>query len=78
MNIIVYSGADCPWCDKAKALLSSKGLAYTECLINVDIELVDFRTKFPGVLTVPFITIDDEWVRGFEKLTAWLDARMIY
>lgn len=79
MNIVVYKGKDhCPWCDKAKDLLSSKGLTYTERAIGIDIDVVDFRAKFPGILTVPFITIDDEWVRGFEKLTEWLDARMFY
>ena len=72
MNIEVYGRADCVYCNMAKDLLNKKGLQYTEHVVGSTITREAFLTKFPGVRTVPQITIDGQLVGGYDKLTEWM------
>lgn len=40
--IVVYSKNNCPACERAKALLTSKGIAFTVKNIDTDLEAMDF------------------------------------
>jgi glutaredoxin 3 len=68
-NIIVYSMSNCPYCTKAKNLLSSKGIPYKE--INTDgysdaewDELCDRS----GMKTLPQIFNGDNLIGGYTEL----------
>ena len=43
--VIVYSTTWCPWCDRAKALLDARGIAYDD--VNIETQ-PDFRQKLGG------------------------------
>lgn len=73
-NILVYTKDNCPYCDRAKNLLRSKGQTYTEMNIGRDITREEFVSTFPGVMTVPFIIIDGERVGGYNDLTEWYNS----
>lgn len=75
MNVIVYSKSDCPYCVKAKNLLTQKGFDYTEVVIGQDILREDFVSTFPEQKTVPLIMIDGVKVGGYDKLTEWFNAQ---
>ncbi|NCN40529.1 glutaredoxin 3 [bacterium] len=67
-RVKVYTTSFCPFCVRAKQLLSSKGIAFEE--INLDgkedeLKALKDRT---GWRTVPQIFIDDELVGGFTEL----------
>lgn len=70
-KIDIYTSSACPYCVKAKKLLSTLGLTYTEH--NVD-ESFDEMTKELSekfnktVMTVPQIIINDNYVGGFTDL----------
>ena len=71
--VIVYSTTWCPWCDRAKALLKTRGIAYDD--VNIETQ-PDFRQKLvelTGGYTVPQIVIGDKPIGGFRELRA-LDA----
>ncbi len=71
--VTVYSTTWCPWCDRAKALLKARGIAYDS--INID-EEPNFRQKLldlTGGYTVPQIVIGEKPIGGFQQLRA-LDA----
>lgn len=71
MNIVVYSRDNCPWCDKAKALLGEKNLSYTEKKYNRDftkIELMEIINNPLKEVTVPQIVIDGVNVGGYTDL----------
>jgi glutaredoxin 3 len=73
-RIQVYTWANCPYCIRAKNLLSSKGLEFEE--INLDgkeKELSELREK-TGQRTIPQIFIDGKFIGGFSEL-AQLDAQ---
>ena len=52
--LTVYSKANCPFCDKAKALLNQKGIMFEEIKIDVDQGAREFIMS-AGHRTVPQI-----------------------
>jgi glutaredoxin 3 len=57
--LTVYSKKNCPFCDKAKHLLNTKGVAYEEVNIEHD-ELAREFLRESGHRTVPQLYIGDQ------------------
>ncbi len=73
-SVQVYTWGACPFCIRAKDLLSRKGIAFEEVnLDGKDDELQQLRTK-TGQRTVPQIFIDGKLIGGFSDLAA-LDSK---
>ena len=70
-NIRVYSGPNCPYCDKAKALLRRKGVEFEEIDVQVDPEAMKQVIEKTGKRTIPQIFIDDFHVGGCDDLYAY-------
>lgn len=74
-DIVIYTTAYCPYCNRAKALLTRRGLQYDE--IDVD-ESPEMRAvmvaRAGGRRTVPQIFFGDRHIGGCDELQA-LDAR---
>ena len=69
----VYSITQCPWCDKVKKYLKSKGIAYEEHNIELCDADRDECYKISGDLIVPVTTVNGkDFVVSFDK--AKLDA----
>ena len=71
--ITIYSKDDCPWCDRAKELITLKGDSYEEIKIGRDITREEFLEQFPNTRTVPYIIIDGHHIGGFELLRSYYD-----
>lgn len=70
-NIVIYSATYCPYCDRAKMILQSKGLSFTEIDVTNDDGLrQEMMTKAEGRRTVPQIFINDVPIGGFDDLAA--------
>ena len=68
-KVELYTWKTCPFCVRAKSLLDSKGIDYTDNDITGDDEARDkMATKSNGRRTVPQIFINDEWVGGCDDL----------
>lgn len=73
--VTVYSTRVCPYCMRAKALLQSKHIAYTEYLVDQEpARRVEMQQKSGGRRSVPQIFIGDRHVGGYDELYA-LDRR---
>lgn len=74
-KIKVYSKGYCPYCKAAKALLTSKGLAYEE------IDVLESPERFKEMLalsnrrTVPQIFFDNEHIGGHSDLVDYYAAK---
>ena len=69
--ITVYSKFTCPYCARAKALLSSKGVAFEEIDISMDqAKREEMLARANGGRTVPQIFIGDTHVGGSDDLAA--------
>jgi glutaredoxin 3 len=70
---MVYSTAYCPFCMRAKELLKRKKIAFEEVDLTNDQKRRDELQEKTGWMTVPMIFIGDEFVGGYDDLSA-LDA----
>lgn len=81
----VYSKPQCPFCDQAKALLTSKNLPYQEFILDVGQPQAEGKVyvsrdqvleAFPGARTMPQIALvkdgNFERIGGFNELKAML------
>ena len=67
--IEIYSKS-MPYCDKAKALLTSKGLEYVEYMVDEDQELFKQMLERSNRRSLPQIFINNHHVGGFDDLYA--------
>ena len=70
MDIIIYTGPMCPYCEKAKALLQSKSLDYQEIYVGDNPDLVvEMIEKANGKRSSPSdFFIKDTHVSGYDDL----------
>jgi glutaredoxin 3 len=68
-RIEIYSADNCPWCDRAKSLLSARGLDFEEIDISADPVRAQEMTERSGRRTVPQVFIDDMPIGGFDELS---------
>lgn len=74
-NVDIYTKVTCPYCMRAKALLSEKNVDFNDIKIDGDNELrAKMIERSNGAYTVPQIFIDDTHVGGCDDLYA-LHAR---
>lgn len=70
-NILIYSKDYCPYCKAAKALLDSKGLAYTEIDVSDEPEKLQEMLSRSRRRTVPQIFFDEEHIGGYTDLHSY-------
>ncbi len=75
----VYTGENCPYCVRAKALLKERGIAFEEVKLGWDDDAAwDELSKKSGLQTIPQIFIvaseGDKLIGGYTELAA-LDAQ---
>ncbi len=69
-RVKMYSTATCPFCVKAKRLLSRLNIPYHEIRVDRDPDAhKDFARETRGARTVPQIMIDGHCIGGFVELT---------
>jgi glutaredoxin 3 len=67
-KVVIYSKEICPYCVRAKALLSRKNVAFEEIKISDEATRNEMIKKSGGRLTVPQIFIDDIHIGGCDDL----------
>ncbi len=70
-DVLVYTQNNCPYCRNAKALLTSKGVAFTEIdLFEQPARTAEMIARSGGRRTVPQIFVGGVHVGGSEDLFA--------
>jgi glutaredoxin 3 len=70
-DVVVYSTGWCPYCERAKALLGRKGVAFRDVKVDEDpAERDAMLARSGGRRTVPQIFIGDRHVGGYDDLYA--------
>lgn len=72
-KITMYATAYCPYCQRAEALLKSKGAAIDKIMVDAEPARKDEMIRLTGRRTVPQIFIGERHVGGCDDLHA-LDA----
>jgi glutaredoxin 3 len=66
----MYVTGWCPYCERARALLTQKGLAYSEINVDEDAKLREEMMTRSGKRTVPQIFIGGKHIGGCDDLVA--------
>lgn len=66
--IVIYSKDQCVFCDKAKTLLKIKAKEFVEYKLGKDFDRDTLLEMFPDARTFPVITIDKEFIGGYNEL----------
>lgn len=85
MHAIIYTKDNCPYCIRAKNLMSSRNISYEEKIIAVNgpdnrnlHENQSWTTRealleaAPNARTVPQIWLDGEYIGGHDQLVVYL------
>jgi len=76
-RIQIYTTRWCGYCNRAKALLEQKGLAYEEIALDDDPAFRQRIRDLTGGWTVPQILIDESSIGGYTELRRLdLDGRL--
>ncbi|MBD9483630.1 glutaredoxin 3 [Pseudomonas sp. PDM14] len=68
--VVVYSSAWCPYCIRAKQLLSNKGVAFEEISVDGQPQVRAEMVRKAGRTSVPQIWIGERHVGGCDDLFA--------
>lgn len=66
--VVVWSKDNCAFCDQAKSLLNSKGIAFEEKKIGEGYTKEQLLEQVPTARSVPQILIDGVCIGGFNEL----------
>ena len=70
-SVSIFTKPGCPFCAKAKALLTEHGLAYEEITLGINASLVSLRA-ITGAESVPQIFVNGSHIGDSEALAAYL------
>ena len=73
-NVEIYTKATCPYCHRAKALLTQKGVAFEEIPIDGDANKREEMIKRSGRTTVPQILSMRSTLAAATIFTRWTAA----
>jgi len=76
MKAVVWSKAQCPYCDQAKALLTMKGIEFEERKLGSEWTKEQLLEAVPTARTVPQIFLDEQLIGGFTELRSHLSAKV--
>jgi len=68
--VTIYTTAWCPYCHRAKALLTQKGVAFNEIDVTMDAKTREEMARKAGRTSVPQIWIGEAHVGGSDDLHA--------
>lgn len=69
-DVLVFTRDGCPFCAKAKGMLSDADMEYVEVKLGDDVPLKAIRAA-SGRDTVPQVFIDGDYIGGSDDLEAW-------
>jgi|TARA_R110001583_G_C5455308_1_gene391325 glutaredoxin 3 len=67
-SVTIYSSNYCPFCTRAKQLLSSKNIAFNEICVDGNNKLRQEMTQKSGRTSVPQIWIGEQHIGGCDDL----------
>lgn len=75
--VLLYTTSWCPWCQKARAWFSGRGVTLTESNIETDPRALERKLRLDGHRKVPTAVIGEKVVRGYapEEYRAALEGR---
>ena len=67
VDVKVYSTPTCPWCKKAKAYLTEKGVEFSDVDVSTDHEAQHEMVEKSGQMGVPVLDVKGKVIVGFDE-----------
>ncbi|MGI9351220.1 MAG: glutaredoxin family protein [Rhizobiaceae bacterium] len=74
MQIEIFTGPSCSYCDSAKMLLDKNRIEYNERNVGDPEIFAELQARLPRVKSIPQIFIEGDHVGGFEDLKLLLES----
>lgn len=71
--IEIYGKDGCQYCEKAKQLCESRGLAHRYLVMGLDYTREQLFETFPGARTVPQIKVNEAKIGGYADLLNYIE-----
>lgn len=66
--VVLYRTQTCPWCDRTKEYLESRGVPFVEKDVSADMDAAREMVEMSGQQGVPVVATEQEVVVGFDQL----------
>jgi glutaredoxin 3 len=66
-EVLIYTGADCPYCTMAKEYLTKKGVKFTEFDVSKDKEKAKEMVMKSNQTAIPVLQINGRIIVGFDR-----------
>ncbi len=74
MTAIVWTQANCSYCEQAKSLLTLKGIPFEVRIVNgKDWTKEQLLSAVPGARSVPQVFLNENYVGGFNELKKYFE-----
>lgn len=67
-EVIMYATAECPYCERARALFAKRGVSFTEIRVDEQPAQREEMERLSGADSVPQIFVDGRGIGGFEDM----------
>jgi glutaredoxin len=71
--VVLYTAANCDACKEGRTLLTTRGIPFTEKVVDKDQKLLDELKKTAGETSVPMLMIGNNPIKGYETVQ-WQSA----
>lgn len=74
-TIVVYTKADCVYCEKFKSYCAWNDILFYEITIGEDITREFFLEEHPDIKTVPAIFINKKYIGGYDDFVKFMGEK---
>jgi glutaredoxin len=75
MNALMYSKLNCPFCNKAEALLTKHNYKIEKRMIEDLDNRKELLARVPSAKSVPQIFLDENYIGGYTQLEEFLNGQ---
>lgn len=74
-HVEIYSKENCPYCTRAKQLLSTMNISFNEQKLDRDFTRETILQKFPNAKTYPIVVVDGFHIGGYTQLAEMVNTQ---
>jgi len=74
-HVEIWSKPDCPYCARAKSVLRTNNISFTEKMLNRDFTREILKETYPSAMSFPVVVVDGFYIGGYTQLAEKLNEQ---